>query len=111
MPHCIIEHSSSLDASELNHVVFQGALESKLFDPEGRDIKVRRIAYDDFQTGTERQDFIHVTVRILSGRSDEAKLRLSHSVLEKLESLSLSDTSLTVEIVDMDRDSYAKRVV
>lgn len=111
MPHCIIEHSSSLNASELNQIVFQGALESQLFESDGRDIKVRSIAYDHFQTGTVRQDFIHVTLRILSGRGDEAKLKLSQFVLEKLGTLGLKDASLTVEVVDMDRESYAKRVV
>ncbi len=111
MPHCIIEHSSSLNAGELNQVVFQGALESQLFEADGRDIKVRSIAYDHFQTGTQRQDFIHVTLRILSGRDDDAKLKLSQSVLSRLATLSLTDASLTVEVVDMERESYSKRIV
>lgn len=111
MPHCIIEHSSTIDAEQLNNKVFLGALNSELFEADGRDIKVRSIAYENYQTGTEKEDFIHVTVRILSGRSDTDKAMLSETVMTQLLSLSLSSASITVEVVDMDRNSYAKVVV
>ena len=111
MPHCIIEHSSTINAEQLNSKVFLGALNSELFEADGRDIKVRSIAYENYQTGTEREDFIHVTVRILSGRSETDKEILSETVMTQLLSLSLSSASITVEVVDMDRNSYAKVVV
>lgn len=111
MPHCIIEHSSTINAEQLNKKVFLGALNSELFEADGRDIKVRSIAYENYQTGTEREDFIHVTVRILSGRSDTDKAMLSETVMTQLLSLSLSRASITVEVVDMDRNSYGKVVV
>ena len=78
MPHCIIEHSSFIEPVELNQKVFQGVLETNLFEPEGSDIKVRSIAYANYQTGSAREDFIHVTLRILSGRSEQDKLLLSN---------------------------------
>jgi len=130
LPHCIIEHSSTISAEKLNNKVFLGALNSELFEADGRDIKVRSIAYENYQTGTEKEDFIHVTVRILSGRSDTDKedfihvtvrilsgrsdtdkAMLSETVMTQLLSLSLSRASFTVEVVDMDRHSYAKVVV
>ncbi len=111
MPHCIIEHSSTINAEQLNNKVFLGALNSELFEADGRDIKVRSIAYENYQTGTEKEDFIHVTVRILSGRSDTDKVMLSETVMTQLLSLSLSRASITVEVVDMDRNSYGKVVV
>ncbi|TKE88134.1 5-carboxymethyl-2-hydroxymuconate isomerase [Vibrio sp. F12] len=111
MPHCIIEHSSTINAEQLNNKVFLGALNSELFEAYGRDIKVRSIAYESYQTGTEKEDFIHVTVRILSGRSDTDKAMLSETVMTQLLSLSLSRSSITVEVVDMDRNSYRKVVV
>ncbi|MEH0156822.1 hypothetical protein V6R21_22015 [Limibacter armeniacum] len=111
MPHCIVEHSSFINASELNNKVFLGALESNLFEPDGKDIKVRSIAYEHYQTGSEREDFIHITVRILSGRTEEDKLKLSKAIMCQLESLQLVGMSLTVEIVDIERSSYSKRVV
>ena len=111
MPHCIIEHSSTINPEQLNNKVFLGALNSELFEADGRDIKVRSIAYENYQTGTEKEDFIHVMVRILSGRSDTDKAMLSETVMTQLLSLSLSSASITVEVVDMDRNSYAKVVV
>ena len=109
MPHCIIEHSEGLDNIELLQTVYQGALNSGLFNKH--DIKTRAIAYDFFQTASEKQNFIHVVVKILSGRSTEQKTILSSEILTQLESLTLSDLSLTVEIVDIDKASYAKQVV
>ncbi|MFV8463349.1 5-carboxymethyl-2-hydroxymuconate Delta-isomerase [Vibrio campbellii] len=111
MPHCIIEHSSTINAEQLNNKVFLGALNSELFEADGRDIKVRSIAYENYQTGTEKEDFVHVTVRILSGRNDTDRAMLSETVMTQLLSLSLSSASITVEVVDMDRNSYAKVVV
>ncbi|MCY9826943.1 5-carboxymethyl-2-hydroxymuconate Delta-isomerase [Vibrio chagasii] len=111
MPHCIIEHSSTINAEKLNTKVFLGALNSELFEADGRDIKVRSIAYENYQTGTEKEDFIHVTVRILSGRSDTDKAMLSETVMTQLLSMSLSRTSITVEVADMDRNCYGKVVV
>ncbi|EJB8451803.1 TPA: 5-carboxymethyl-2-hydroxymuconate Delta-isomerase [Vibrio parahaemolyticus] len=111
MPHCIIEHSSSIGSVDLNQKVFLGALESNLFEPDGSDIKVRSIAYENYQTGTTKDDFIHVTLRILSGRNEQDKLHLSNSVMSRLKSIQLVGASLTVEVVDIDRKSYAKRLV
>jgi len=111
LPHCIVEYSPCVDAQELNNKVFKGALDSGLFASDGSDIKVRSIVYGHYQTGAVKEDFIHVTLRILSGRNDADKLSLSQSVLSQLESLCLAQASLTVEVVDMDRDSYSKKLV
>lgn len=111
MPHCIIEHSPSLPATEVMPLVFEGAVESGLFDKSGKDIKVRALSYEHFQTGTDKKDFIHVTLKILSGRNTAQKQALSSLVLEKLVALPYSPISMTVEVVDMDRSAYAKLVL
>ncbi|WP_128163325.1 5-carboxymethyl-2-hydroxymuconate isomerase [Vibrio chagasii] len=111
MPHCIIEHSSTIDGQQLNQKVFLGAMESQLFSPTGEDIKVRSLAYQHYQTGELKEDFVHVSVRILSGRQESDKVRLSESILNQLLTLSLSSASLTVEIIDIDRASYSKILV
>lgn len=54
--------------------------------------------------------FIHVTMRILSGRNTEQKLILSKLVLESLATLTLKACSASVEVVDIDRASYSKVV-
>ncbi|PSW21806.1 5-carboxymethyl-2-hydroxymuconate isomerase [Photobacterium sanctipauli] len=110
MPHCIIEHSSTIDDTVLLEHVYQGVVSSSLFEPDGSDIKLRTLSYTNFRIGTEKSEFIHVTLKILSGRTGIQKSKLSALVLDSLKSLTLSGISITVEVVDIDRDSYAKHV-
>jgi len=111
LPHCIIEYSSDIeiDPSSLITAVFQGALKSELF--EESHIKTRTIAFDDFQTGALKQSFIHVSARILSDRTAEQRAMLAQSILSELEKLELSSLTITVDIIDMDRRSYTKKVL
>lgn len=108
MPHCIVEYSASLDSELILPLVFSGALKSELFEVDGSDIKVRAIYCQSYLTGSEKLDFVHVVLKILSGRTLEQKQILSKSVLTQLQKLELQACSLTVEVVDMDRTSYAK---
>ncbi len=113
MPHCIIEYSTTLTVqispAGLVAAVHQGAVDSTLFGLD--DIKTRAIGYDYHHNGGSQRDFIHVTLKILSGRDAEQKAALSDTVLEALAELGLQNISLTVEVVDLDRSSYAKRLV
>ncbi|SEQ47715.1 5-carboxymethyl-2-hydroxymuconate isomerase [Amphritea atlantica] len=110
MPHCIIEFSETLiprlPPAKLVQIVYEGALRSGLF--EAADIKTRALAYDHFLTGPSPADFIHVTLRILSGRTDEQKQLLSSTVLKGLTDCNLAGISLTVEVEDIHSSSYAK---
>ncbi|WP_448551492.1 5-carboxymethyl-2-hydroxymuconate Delta-isomerase [Thalassotalea montiporae] len=113
MPHCIIEHASTLDSNKLVSAVFQGALASELFEPDGSDIKVRAIGFNSYQVGNNQSkkspsDFIHITLKILSGRSEEQKQLLSKSVLDAFNTLVLNSCEITIEVVDIDRTSYLK---
>ena len=112
LPHCIIEYARPLEArlnpTELINAVYHGACDSGLF--EGPDIKTRAIAYEAYLTGADATAFIHVTARILSGRSIEKKQRLSSTVAKRLADLGLTDISITVEIIDMERESYEKHI-
>jgi len=108
VPHCIIEYSSDLEDSKLIDSVHIGALNSSLFNE--RDIKTRSISFANHKTGTTSHSFMHVTARILSGRTLEQRSTLSHCILVELKSLNYSSASLTVEVIEMERDSYAKMV-
>ncbi len=113
MPHCIIEYSSDVadqvSIRELIEATFQGALSSGLF-PE-YDIKIRAYACLHHQTGSTRDSFVHVAVRLLSGRDDAQKADLSEKVLAQIQPLLPSVESVGVEICDMHRASYRKRVL
>jgi 5-carboxymethyl-2-hydroxymuconate isomerase len=96
-------------------LVFNASLASSLFEKDGSDIKVRAIPFTQYQTGALQSNvaqvaFIHVTLKILSGRNTEQKKMLSHLVLSSLEALALKVYSISVEIVDIERASYAKVV-
>ncbi|TQV89436.1 5-carboxymethyl-2-hydroxymuconate Delta-isomerase [Aliikangiella coralliicola] len=110
MPHCIIEFATELEEriniTTLIDSVHQGALLSELF--EEKDIKTRAIAIDYFRTGIEKQPFIHVTVKILSGRSAEQRAALSNSIAHELRKLKISQISLTIEICEIEKSSYVK---
>lgn len=111
MPHCVIEHSDRIDGNMLIEAVHKGALASELFEPTGSDIKVRATAFSNYKTGVVDLKFVHVTLKILSGRTSEQKEMLSNTVLDKLSDLSLTNCSISVEVQDIDRASYAKVIV
>ncbi len=110
MPHCIIEHSPNIPPEGLMHAVFNGALHSQFFLPDGADIKVRAMAYSNFKLGDGKASFVHVVVKILAGRTDEQKQRLSQEIIKKLSGLGHQGISITVEVVDMERQSYQKHL-
>jgi len=109
VPHCIIEHSNNFESSALIAAVFKGAQQSQLF--EDSDIKTRTIAFEYYQAGLLSQPFVHVTTKILSGRNLAQRQMLSQSILAQLESLKMLAVSLTVEVVEIEKASYAKVVI
>jgi 5-carboxymethyl-2-hydroxymuconate isomerase len=54
---------------------------------------------------------VHVALHLLSGRSDEQKSMLSESVLARIEPLLPQVVSVSVEVYDIHRESYRKRVL
>ncbi|AWI79288.1 5-carboxymethyl-2-hydroxymuconate isomerase [Parazoarcus communis] len=111
MPHCIIEHSTDFDSDQLVSEVFTAALHSGLFDPDGNDIKVRALSFSSYLTGPRKSPFIHVALKILSGRTPEQRSNLSSTVVAQLRALGFSNTSITAEVVEMERGSYGKVIV
>jgi len=118
MPHCIIEYAKDIEQivtpQKLLSAVFQGAAKSQLFAKD-TDIKARAIAYDHYQIGENKKHFIHVTLKILSGRTLEQRQTLSSLVITELSnefiSLNLTNISLTAEVCNMEKNSYEKRLL
>lgn len=110
MPHCIIEYSHDLaheiPPNQLIHLVYQGALNSQLFD--ANDIKTRAIPFRYFSSGDLKQDFVHVTIKILSGRNCQQRKLLSSAVMQELTQIKQTSISLTVEVVEIEKESYNK---
>ena len=110
MPHIIIEYAEQL-ASEAEietilRVVHQATVDSGLF--QANHIKTRAYPFRQFSNAGGRNPYIHVQARIKSGRDAENKKQLGEAILAGLSSLNSNASVMTVEIIDMDRDSYAK---
>ena len=110
MPHIIIEYSSSLATTNeippILQAVHRAVVATELFQPS--HIKIRALAVEQFLIGGKDQTFIHGQLRIKSGRSTAQKKRLSEQVLQALCEQSWQPDVVTVEVLDMDNDSYAK---
>lgn len=120
MPHITIEVSPELtdfDSARALERVNRALAESGQF--EDADIKSRVLRLHDVLVGTAgaSQGFVHATIRLLAGRSQETRAALSAGVLEALTgSLPASaglqrPVQVSVDVVEMDRPTYAKRVV
>ena len=117
MPHLTLEYSSNLDTldaagllSELN-AALAGAGQF-----EEVDIKSRAYRVDCFAIGTatEGRAFVHAKLALLSGRAPAVKADLSQCMLRVLQracpAVGGVETQLCAEILDIDRDSYAKAI-
>ncbi|MDH5231881.1 MAG: 5-carboxymethyl-2-hydroxymuconate Delta-isomerase [Gammaproteobacteria bacterium] len=112
MPHIIVEYAEQLitdkEIPTLLHAIHQAIDESGLFDAS--HIKTRAYPFRAYTQAGGDQAYIHIQARIKSGRDADNKKRLSDAIVTKLNSFSLAPSVLTVEIIDMDRDSYGKIV-
>lgn len=110
MPHIIIEFSQGQADTEritaLLDAVHKAAASTGLFDED--HIRVRAYPCEHFYMGGEKKHFIHVQLRIHSGRDEGQKQQLSRAVLQAIKAQQWSARSITVEVVDMDRATYAK---
>ncbi len=115
MPHLTIEYTDNLPGFNSGQALLelnQALLASGQF--EEADIKSRAIRLDQFLVGCAPTDqaFVHASLAILSGRPAEIKRQLADSLLQVLQKMRFgpenSDVQLCVEIIDIDRGSYAK---
>ncbi|MEE9327289.1 MAG: hypothetical protein V3U71_08320 [Cocleimonas sp.] len=111
MPHCIIEYSKDIDIAPkmLIDRVFKSTLNTKLF--EEHHIKTRTLAFDYYQKGSLKEKFIHVSAKILTGRTLKQRSMLSQAILDGLVNLGLNSVTMTVEVIEMEKASYAKKVL
>ncbi|TQV76055.1 5-carboxymethyl-2-hydroxymuconate Delta-isomerase [Exilibacterium tricleocarpae] len=113
MIHCIIEYSTSIDSplgpENLIEAVQQGATNSDLF--KETDIKTRVIPVHHYRTGTETAYFVHVVLKILSGQTRVQRQLLSNMVMDSLSMLVSTGWSISVEIVEIEKESYSELVL
>jgi 5-carboxymethyl-2-hydroxymuconate isomerase len=110
VPHFIIEHGNALMADTDRQAALSVAAECGaacgFIRPE--DIKIRLRACDDFLAVDGRRSFMHITVRMLEGRSDDKKTRLAICLRDAFGTQFPQIESISIEICDMHAESYKK---
>lgn len=116
MPHLTVEYSGNLphypEAETLT--ALNAALCAHPQVQDEADLKTRFVVADSFEIGTapSQRAFVHAQLRLLSGRTATAKKELSECIAAVLRERTPRPSGvmvqLSVEIVDMDRGSYAK---
>lgn len=113
MPHALIEFADpdaiGLDEKRLLDAVFEVMRDSGLFEVEA--IKARTHPASMSRSGEDNYSFIHAELRIMPGRTRAQKHDLSQAVMRALQALPAQPKSTTVEVIEIDRDHYAKRVL
>ncbi len=110
MPHLIIEFSQDMAEAEqveaMLDAVHQAAAGTGLF--EVSHIRVRAVPVAYYRVGGAREPFVHVQCRIHPGRSEAQKRQLSEAVLAAIREQGEPAKVITVEVVEMERLTYAK---
>lgn len=118
MPQITLEHSSNIH-QEIRTGELLGSLHRVIADVLELSIdncKSRVVVHDDYLVGVggDQKAFVHVCVRILSGRTPKAKTKVGQALLALLDeyfapSASTLQLQLTVEVQDIDREAYFKK--
>jgi 5-carboxymethyl-2-hydroxymuconate isomerase len=125
MPHTTIEHSFIINKPNIDEFLL--CVNQRIANSKGDfsifECKARTILYDNFlvaeniSVGILRQDFMHITIKIMSGRSLEIRQNLAKNLLKMTKTfiqnnnLSQNKISLSIDIVEMCRDIYQKTVI
>lgn len=113
MPHFVIEYSRDVeenyDIAKVMKIAFDSGVESAVM--QAADIKVRARPYDHFRLLNEGDSFLHVSVFMLAGRSDDQKEHVALILRENLQFYLIDVTSVSIDIRDMNTQAYKKRVL
>ncbi|GEM76081.1 5-carboxymethyl-2-hydroxymuconate Delta-isomerase [Vibrio sagamiensis] len=114
MPNLVLEYSNSVEEQVnvrgLLEDLHKVALDSGLF--ELSSVKSRTLRCHNWLVGVQEDsvDFIHINFDLLVGRTPEQKRALSRALMTVLQESATHIHSLTVNIRDMDIDSFQKVV-
>ena len=113
MPHIIAEYPESFipekEVDNILRTIHEKVANSGLF--EKSHIRTRAYPFKNYTNGVSDKSYIHIQARIKSGRDLAQKRNLSETILQGVSDLALPVSVITVEIIDMDRESYSKHSV
>lgn len=118
MPHLVIEYTANLsagfDPAQVLKAANRSLIESGEFEPD--NIKSRAVPLADFRVGDRDagHGFIHAHLHILPGRTESQRAalakRLRDALRQEYRPLPGVSTQITVEVLELLRDTYAKVV-
>jgi len=110
VPHIIVEYSEQLigedEVQTMLQSVHRSIVDSGLFIEN--QIKTRAYPFKAFTKGGGNDPYVHIQARIKFGRDANDKKRLGEEILTGFKKLNIQASVITVEIIDMDRESYGK---
>lgn len=112
MPHNVIEYSQGIEQHisipDLCKSLHQVVLDAGVFSAAA--IKTRAKSYDVHVHGEDHAEnpFIHVTCSILTGRDLDIRQKLSAALFEKAQQLLPEITNISVNVHEMDKETYRK---
>lgn len=112
MPHVTLEFSEGLeqthDFQAICNDLFTVLAAHEEFDADALKIRATPVAF--YRIGTDPQTFVHATLLLMQGRSETTRAALNALILDALASALPGVGSITVQEVEMNRTSYAKRL-
>jgi len=118
MPHLFFEYTDNLkvDTRQTLLNLNEALVGSGHFDENA--IKARAIRLDDYVVGTQpqaRRAFLHMRLTILSGRTPEVKKQVADLLVATVQKGQSwpegTQVQITAEVIDMQREIYAKQVL
>ncbi len=119
MPHLTIEHSSDIQKNSVK--ILQTEIQNIMSGVEGNfdadQCKARSFSFDEYLVGKLDQSaasFIHITLKVLTGRSAEVRKNLAEKISQFTQKfflelkLETQRCDISVDIVEMERDIYQK---
>ena len=113
MPHFVIEYSRDVedqyDIKKVMQIAYESGVESGVM--QAVDIKVRATPYDHYRLLNDSDSFVHTTVYLLAGRTDEQKEHLALTLRKNLSEYLKTVTSISIDIHDMNPIAYKKHLL
>ena len=110
MPHIIVEYAkqrvNDTQVDAMLHTIHHSIVESSLYKPVM--IKTRAYPFTKFTNAGGSEPYIHIQARIKATKDLDKKKRLSDAIIKGLSTLNIPASVITVEVIDMERDSYGK---
>lgn len=114
MPHLTLELSSNIEEKNiLSLFKYCHSILSKMLPTEIHSCKSRSIVYDTYYIGDGKPNnaFVHLTVKIMPGRSPSTLKELSESIMNLLknhfnESLKKLNLQITLEIIELQKTYF-----